>query len=273
MSRIRRRSTKAEARLETLEGRITPAGMSPHSVVGAQLMVWAPNPEAKPTGLTKAEYLALNHYEHIKNAKKAEIFLAHHHRLERWLKQVPYYPASVASSAPTNANNPAPPTTQGNSTAADQTSPDSTIPSSDSGPGQPTTPVGQRVGAAEQMGSMTSLKLPPAIPVPTAALDATLSQIYRLYQDGDIDQAKGQYAGLAIFSGDDVEVEIKGNGGNFQALLDAVNNVDSKISVTSSSSTYQLIIADVPIADLVSLAQGTGQFAQSVTVAPPPYLN
>lgn len=278
MSRIRRRSTKAETRLETLEGRITPTASSMQTVIGAQILVLARESGAMPTGLTRAESLALNHYEHIQNAKKAQIFLSHHHRLEKWLDRVAYYPTAPAGSTPTNANNQTTPTTQGPDTATNQAVSSSTTPSSNSDTGQPAQTGAQGTIGTNQQGDTTqgstSSTTSSANGSPgsssTAALDNTLSQIYQSYKDGTIDQVMGQYDKLAILSVNDVEVDIHGNGGSFQDLLDDVGSLDPQISVTDSDSTYQLIVAEVPIADLMSLAAGADDLIQSITAQSPP---
>lgn len=282
MSRMRRRSTKAETRLETLEGRITPAVMSPQAVIGAEILVLAPDSGGPATGLTRAESRSLEHYEQIRNPIRAVHFLNTHHRLAMWLDHISYYPGAPISTTPTPANNGATATTQTPGTTPGQSGPGSTTPSSStSNPGTTTTTPAQGVvdatpadstTAGDTAGTTGPADASLGQPLP-ASLDATLTQIYQSYEAGTIDQTESQFSKMAVFSGNSVEVQIHGNGGNFQELLDEVVNLDPQISVSLSDATYQMIIAYVPIADLASLVPDADHLVQSVTAQPPPVLN
>jgi hypothetical protein len=276
----RHRSTKAETRLETLEGRITPTVMSmSHQIIGAQILVLTSGSEVSQTGLTRAETVALNKYDHIHSAKKAERFLDHHQNLKEWLERIAATPTPSGTTLP---NNPS-----GTSTSSGSTT------TSPSGTGSTTTnsPTTTPQGGTQTPGSSTTgtTGIPgstaPTSPVTTTSnftgtnpvtssgggMDATLRGIYNAYQSGGMAAVIDQYSLLATFSGDSVEVAIHGNGGDFSNLESDITGLDSQISVTTASATYQWIDASVPINDLPSLAQIN--LVGSVTAQSPPLIN
>ena len=236
MSR-RRRSTKAETRLETLEGRITPTVMSmTHQIIGSQILVLTSGSELSQTGLNRAETVALNKYEHIHNAKKAERFLDHHQNLKEWLERIAATPTPSGTTLP---NNPS-----GTSTSSGSTT------TSPSGTGSTTTnsPTTTPQGGTQTPGSSTTIRDhrdPPGSTAPTSpvtttsnftgtnpvtssggGMDATLRGIYNAYQSGGMAAVIDQYSLLATFSGDSVEVAIHGNGGDFSNLESDITGLD-----------------------------------------------
>ena len=118
-------------------------------------------------------------------------------------------------------------------------------------------------GTPSNSGSTGSTTTPPD------NLDAILRGIYETYESQGMSAVLSTYSKVATFSGDSVAVEIHGNGGDFTELASEVASLDSQISVTNSSSTYQQIDATVPITDLTNLAQDADHLVQSVTVQPP----
>jgi hypothetical protein len=81
MSRIHRRSTKADLRLETLEGRITlTAGMNSHPSISV-VIVDAGSTQAE---ISQGQLHALKQFEKIQNVTKAEKFLVNHPKLGAW---------------------------------------------------------------------------------------------------------------------------------------------------------------------------------------------
>lgn len=298
MSRIRRRRTKAETRLETLEGRITPTASSMQTVIGAQVLVPAPESGATPIGLTRAEAVALKHYERIHNAGRAEIFLSHHHRLEKWLERVPYEaplrwapnptlgrlekwpervaddPTTPASPVSAGANTQASPTAQGTSTTSDQAGPVSTTPPSSSDNDQPTSTGHQAGNVTNQQGDATPENISSTTSAAngssgsssTVGVDSHLTDIYRQYLDGHIDEAISRYGKLVTITGNDFLVQIYGHGNGDISLLDEVESLDSQISVEASSAA--MVVADVPIADLPKL-EAHPDYIESINAQPP----
>lgn len=274
MSRNHRRSLKAETRLETLEGRVTPTGSMSLSGMGAQVLAlnpgWGDAQSGLPTGVARA----LKQYEHIHNANRAEVFLSHHHRLENWLEQVAREQNAPVTTVPTPANGGSAGTTQnsgttpaqpGTGTTASPSNPGTDSPTGTQGPAPAAQPITTTAG--------TSAFHNPTSPATTGSLDAILGQIAQVYKQGGIEQVKREFSGMAVFSGDNVGVEIHGNGGDFQELAAEVASLDSKISVSASDSTHQMIDAYVPITDLASLAADADHLVGSLTAMTPPSLN
>src|SRR5690349_15695964 len=81
MSRIHRRSTKADLRLETLEGRITLNGAMDSP---AKLLVVTVGSDLTQSGIPKGQIQTLKHFEKIQNVTKAEKFLLNHPKFGAW---------------------------------------------------------------------------------------------------------------------------------------------------------------------------------------------
>lgn len=273
----RRRSTKAETRLETLEGRITPTVMSmTHQIIGPQILVLTSGSEPSQTGLTRAETVALNQYDHIHSAKKAERFLDHHQNLKEWLERTSATPTPSGTTLP---NNPSGTSTSSGSTTTSPTGTGSTTTNSPT-----TTPEGGTQAPASSTTGTPGTTAPTSTGATTSnftgsnpitsnggGMDATLRGIYDAYQSGGMAAVIDQYSLLATFSGNNVEVAIHGNGGDFSDLESDVTGLDSQISVTTASAAYQWIDASVPIIDLPALAQIN--LVGSVTAQSPPLIN
>jgi hypothetical protein len=279
MSRIRRRGIKAETRLETLEGRITPTAMSLPHVMGAQILVLTPDSHPTHTGISRADAISLKHYQHIRNPLKAERFLGHHPKLEAWLEQSLLDRNAPQTTTPGQGSNPAVTTTSSGHpgpTSTGTADGSTTSPPSGSGSNNPVHSQGPAGGSGVSMGTDTGDSSSPGTPGGSSSdpgpgnLDATLSRLYQTYEAQGIDQAKAQFSGLVAFSEDSIGVEIHGNGGDFQEMANEIARLDPQISVTGGDSTFQTVDAFVPVADLPSLARDADQLVQSVTALSPP---
>jgi hypothetical protein len=276
----RRRPTKAQTRLEMLEGRITPTVTSLGHVVGAQILVYNPDSGLSQTDMTKNELHAYKQYEHLLhiNAKKAELFLGHHQKLAALLEQSARPVGNGTGTTISGQSNGTGNTTPtGSSTTPTQggTSQTTSSSSTDSGTSNPTGTQGSGDTTVKGPVKPATGGLPTVYPAPPqhtdntsstpAGLEPVLWQLYQDYEAHGIDQAISDYSREVQFYGDNVGILIDGNAGNFNELVSTVTGLDSRINLDNPANlSYPDIYADVPVADLLTLAQDVNSLGSSV---------